>query len=651
MLQRAILSVIIFAEVCTGQTSTQPAAVNAQAQISPLTISCWPSNEEEHCKPGERQICINAQTQEVSPSVVSLSKNDQVRVSVYNKNPFAYQYRLHLDQATIADDDVSGFLKLFLPAAPKSDVQQVSSDVKGKSDAATKTLKPAGNLFSANWAQRNPGEAEELSKEAEEFNKQVDELNSESSKLAELIAAQVGTYQQFAERYADEAIRLSKQPGCGTLQEPLNTLRNDAISTRQKLLAAHGNVLNSVKNIADLYRRVDSSVNDHLSKASDASNAATLTGKKGKDAEKAISNFQKAQKLLKDQQAGRKQLDDFKQSALRLECMYLGFSKTQIAGIESGVIVPLQQAAASPESFWRTQSVGPYDNPTTVSIVNQRRAVDPAKPLPPITFPGTGSSGDLCSKDLLTANDFAGVEYSVPSASSGSGVSSSSGTPAATEKKSTSAKTTPSPNDTSADDTGYEPDGRAIVHFGGQRFITAAGAGFGLLAKPEFVRVSGTPTDAAGNPTGTAVTNIVGLKSESDVRVSPFLLLHTRLFSLTHSPNFLTNEALFFSFGVGAQTDNQGARAEGLVGLSHSLADQRFFVTVGTYIGKQQVLKNGLFLGRDVSGLQGDLPIDQAVHFKLGVAVSWRFNIAGSGSGTPSSTDKSKQTGTDSSPK
>jgi len=83
-----------------------------------------------------------------------------------------------------------------------------------------------------------------------------------------------------------------------------------------------------------------------------------------------------------------------------------------------------------------------------------------------------------------------------------------------------------------------------------------------------------------------------------------------------------------------------------MVGISQSLVDQKLFITLGTYIGKQQVLKNGLFLGQDASAIQGELPVDQVTHFKFGVAISYRFNIGGSGNNSTDSKTKSDTSST-----
>ncbi|MBZ5492506.1 MAG: hypothetical protein LAO76_16405 [Acidobacteriia bacterium] len=541
-----------------------------------------------------------------------------MRVTVFNKNPFAFQYKLHLDEATIADDDVSGFLKLFLPAAQKADAQQTGGDAKNKA----KNMTP----LTLGFDQTGPTLAG---------------LGEEIGNLGDLIANQIELYQPFAQRYRSATIQLSKQDSCTRLGPIVNAIHQDAIDTRKKLLDAHASVLSVVKKIGADYSQLGDTLNEGIADATSRSDARTVTVQKGNEGD-AIKNLREAQAELKAAQDMRKQLDDLKQSALRLECMYLDFAKNQIGGIQSGVIDPLEQVTANDGNFWRTEAIGPYSNPTDVTIINQRKPVDPAKPLPPAAFPsssstGKSASGDSCSKELLTADDFAGTEYYVPAADSGTSEAASS---TADKKSSSKSKTASSAKPAAASDDGYESDGSAIVHFGGQRFITAAGVGFGFLPKPEFGRVSGIPTDVHGTPTGTAVTNIVGLKSESDVRITPLFFLHTRLFSL-HSPSFLTNEALFATFGIGAQADNLGARSEYMVGISQSLVDQKFFITLGTYIGKQQVLKNGLFPGQDVSAIQGDLPVDQVTHFKFGVAISYRFNIGGSGNNSTDSKTKS----------
>jgi hypothetical protein len=652
MLKPTLFTLLIWPALAYGQTTAQPAAPAFVTAGSPqLSIACAPTAEEERCLPGPTQICINAQNKIVRDPVVSLSKNKQLRVTVYNKNPFGYQYKLKLDETTIIDDDVSGFLKLFLPAAGKADAQQAGNDAKTKSADTKKSVLNAGasptnsaffvqNLKTGKHVETFAEEhAQETGRTPEE---EVQKLQTEIGNAATLLVAQIERYQQFAAFYENIAVQLSKQESCTALEQPVNELHQKAVETRQKLLEVHPQIVSAIQGISDTYAHLNEDANKQLAQKTREADPASIQPEKGKEAD-ALTQLRQAQKDLKAQQDGRKQLDDLKQSALRLECMYLDFGKKQISGLQYGVIDPLEQAVSNTSNFWRTEAIGSYSDATTVTITNQRKPVEPAKPLPPATFPQASGSGNLCSKELLSGNDFAGAEFSVASASTDATAGSSA--PADDKKKSSSKKGSSAASDDKTTETGYEPDGRAVVHFGGQRFITAAGVGFGLLPKPQFVRVSGTPTDANGTPTSTTVTNIVGLKSESDVRISPFLFLHTRLFSLSHNPQFLTNEALFFSFGVGAQTDNQGARSEYLIGLSHSLADQHFFVTVGTYIGKQQVLKNGLFVGRDVSGLQGELPIDEVTHFKLGIALSYRFNIGGSGSVTTNSADKSKKDG------
>ena len=56
------------------------------------------------------------------------------------------------------------------------------------------------------------------------------------------------------------------------------------------------------------------------------------------------------------------------------------------------------------------------------------------------------------------------------------------------------------------------------------------------------------------------------------------------------------------------------------------MAQQRFFITLGSYIGEKQKLNGGLQVGQPIpSSLTGELPVSKGYHGGWGFGVSYRF--------------------------
>jgi hypothetical protein len=176
----------------------------------------------------------------------------------------------------------------------------------------------------------------------------------------------------------------------------------------------------------------------------------------------------------------------------------------------------------------------------------------------------------------------------------------------------------------------YPPDAPSTVvleqpwTFGRPRWVVSGGLSSGIISKQEFQR-----TMTVSN--GTSET-VVGLKSDSKFRTNPMLFAHTLLAYSRHDA-----DAWYATLGVTSSSDNQSTNPEFLVGISRSLAQQRFFITGGAYIGEQQKLAGGLALGQVLpSTFTGDIPVTKSYHASFGFGFSYRIT------GSKPSQDNSK---------
>ncbi|MEK6299975.1 MAG: hypothetical protein AABO41_04580 [Acidobacteriota bacterium] len=148
---------------------------------------------------------------------------------------------------------------------------------------------------------------------------------------------------------------------------------------------------------------------------------------------------------------------------------------------------------------------------------------------------------------------------------------------------------------------------------GGPRFVLAGGLAFTELEKQEFQRVQ----PATGDP-------IVGLKENSDTRIVPLVMLHTRIWNPRCTRNAFPC-GIHLSAGVTAKNDNKGTDIEYLFGPSLSFAEERFFITVGAYGGRQQRLEGDFKLGSPVPADLAELPVRKEYHWKIGFALTYKI--------------------------
>jgi hypothetical protein len=147
--------------------------------------------------------------------------------------------------------------------------------------------------------------------------------------------------------------------------------------------------------------------------------------------------------------------------------------------------------------------------------------------------------------------------------------------------------------------------------FGRARLVLSGGITPGFLADRQYQR----STNSSG-------ASVVGLKNDSKERLTPMLYGNVLLpWYARHD-----SDAWYGTLGVTAKSDNQSTDPEFLVGFSRSVAQQRFFFTLGAYIGEKQKLDGGLQLGQTIpSSLTGELPISKGYHVGWGFGISYRF--------------------------
>jgi hypothetical protein len=129
------------------------------------------------------------------------------------------------------------------------------------------------------------------------------------------------------------------------------------------------------------------------------------------------------------------------------------------------------------------------------------------------------------------------------------------------------------------------------IRIGNIPFNLALGLAYTSLEQRTFDAVAGFARDRQGNLTdGRTLTRIVGLTSSSSYRLTPLVLLHSRL------TNFGSHDFYFTTGLTGKKTDND-FDIEYLLGGSINMYRRKAFLTFGTFAGKQQTLGGDFFEG------------------------------------------------------
>jgi hypothetical protein len=130
------------------------------------------------------------------------------------------------------------------------------------------------------------------------------------------------------------------------------------------------------------------------------------------------------------------------------------------------------------------------------------------------------------------------------------------------------------------------------IRIGGVPFNLAMGLVYTSLEDQTFDEIVGFARDRQGNLTnGKNLTRITGLVSDSDYRMVPMVMLHTRLLS------FGSARSLYFTTGVSGRKVDDSVKVEYLLGPSINLYRRKLFLTFGAFAGKRQVLGGDFFEG------------------------------------------------------
>ncbi|MEA2603772.1 MAG: hypothetical protein QOF89_4764 [Acidobacteriota bacterium] len=166
-----------------------------------------------------------------------------------------------------------------------------------------------------------------------------------------------------------------------------------------------------------------------------------------------------------------------------------------------------------------------------------------------------------------------------------------------------------------------DPDITATLNFGGPpRFTLGLGAAFSSLHTREYSSVQGLPLDGSGNPVaGGTVTRVIGLTDNSNQRITPMIVLNTRL-----SDGFKFVSGIHFALGVSGKVDNKGTDVEYLTGISFGLAEDQAFITLGVYNGRVQRLQPGFHVGSELPKDVANPPVSKDRAWKPMIAVSFK---------------------------
>jgi hypothetical protein len=316
-------------------------------------------------------------------------------------------------------------------------------------------------------------------------------------------------------------------------------------------------------------------------------------------------------------------------------CAYKGFRDNDLASLNNHLIVPLNSVLSDGFSYGYQFPVaakkreGPFGDPTGVTMTLKRSAIHPFATGSDGT-PTNTTSSFTCSSDTTDMFDHGASYNELDDFFTDKPVEGKTNTYTRNLNKPTPANkpgdqtTAQSGGGNSANTTkpATTSDNGDVVlvqpwFFGKARLVVSGGLSTGFLGKKEFQRsssISGTGSSATSS-------TVIGVKTDTRYRLTPMLYGHTLLGSSRHD-----GDAWYATLGVTANSDSKGTSPEFLLGGSRSFAQQKFFATLGAYIGEQQKLDGGLQVGQTIpSTLTGELPVTKSYHASWGFGISYRF--------------------------
>lgn len=590
-------------------------------------------------------------------------KGDCIIVDLTN-NPFRYIYAFKVDETKIAEDDVLGSLSSLLglksltatntstptAAAPTKKTVPTTpapTPAPAPGPGGTHFLAPKGAKAKKNatsapkactteqidiWVKGAKDSADQFQAQYDALSSQINQAASDKTAVQHGLQKKDGDYRAFLSDFLKSYEDLIYAPSASladqnVLRQKAYDLQAKALSTSQDLTGDttfESQLVSGFTNAKDVYTK--------LSKLKDG-----ITGYKIPDPPCTVTD-----KTKMDEQSDRlnqlgvtvaHSMDEIQSEAVDLSnttCQYKARKSDEYASVHDKVFESVSTILLNADSFETRVRVAPYVDPMsdTLTVMRDQYATDVT------TSITTSDSAALdCAADPATIFQTQQpvkklADIPAPEATA---IDSTDGGPKPA-KKSAGSKTSPS-NKPASSDKPKEATTVVLTQpwiFGRARLILSGGITPGFLADKQYQRST--------NSSGTAV---VGLKTDQKQRITPMLYGHVLLGYRRHDP-----DAWYGTLGVTAKSDNQSTDPEFLVGVSRSVAQQRFFFTAGAYIGEKQKLDGGLQLGQAIpSSLTGELPVTKGYHVGFGFGISYRFTSTKDPAKDTSTTTTQKKAG------
>jgi hypothetical protein len=547
-------------------------------------------------------------------------QDDCIRVHVVN-NPFRYVYALSFDEEKIAEDDVlaslggplglSNINKSTKPAAGTADFQLAGLQqsalaeirgVPGTSKAAAKKQCDFSAVIS---------QADDLSHQVAAAEPGISDLETSASDLTKKLDDKENAYKNFQLDYLAKRDWLRNQPaGSQQLEAAALKLQSDALAL-SKTLTQDGSFEGE---IVDRFEaaRIANELFQNLKRSASGLTLPDTSTCQATTQQRAAAQKQLSA-LTASITADMQRLENVGSQIANETCRYNARKQGEFSWVYDQVYLPVSAVLANPDAFEATvKREGPFGDPTSVKVTLTRDVITDNSAA---SIPKADNSIFQCVSDPSTVlqstkavTALADIPAPVAKSADGSG-------------KGTSAKSSPTDSGQTKSNDNKQQATTIVLQqpwfFGKARLVVSGGLSTGFLDKQEFQRSS----SISGSGSSATSPTVIGLKTNTRFRMTPMLYGHTLLGSPRHD-----GDAWYATLGVTANSDDKGTDPEFLLGFSRSFVQQKFFATLGAYVGEKQKLDGGLYVGETIpSSLTGDLPVTKSYHAGFAFGISYRF--------------------------
>jgi hypothetical protein len=544
-------------------------------------------------RPAFSELTIpNGNPEKMPNKSVNFKKSEKINISIRNMNPFMYDYIVRVNRREVVDTAHLQFLAQLSPllkAVIPTTENQATTNAIG---AAAETTNRRGKLL-PKGSPRVPATCpDSLKQNAGDAVQYLFDTQKELQKKLEGIESKAGfpsisaKYTQLKSDYTQARTKLfDPLADCNQLCDAAHRW-DDAYQGEDSL--GLDNQEQAVQDLILLANELKDNAQEFQATYSDLANSGKAT------CVPVVSGFDYAKVII-----GYATAVIARGNALQARINEMRQNLTLFSKLKDAVKMVFDHKYLT---LRQDLMVGGFDDPTTVNIVLERKARSleaDTKPNPPSQM----ASHDATGAGRLAFNQAAAGD------DAGAG-----------EKGNKDTADAQQPAQPQPLDEGTKTS-EALNFGGGPRFTLSGGIVIAALKKREFQPVYGFARDPRGMATnGETLTTVIGEKENSQFRVTPILLLSTRL------TNQRANN-LHWSFGIGASDDNQGMKFEYFTGPSIDLLDKKLFLTIGPYVGKEQRLTGDAFLGGKPEGLaKGDtIPTQSNMRARIGFSFTYRI--------------------------